>query len=286
MYGFYHPRTLAFALQETVNAEARDSDRVEALKYVCTYGERQTALDLMDEFFRSGNASLRAGVSLISVAFEHPDCNKFLEEIGEDPHSPGEYRHAVIGAGVRLATDLGDSSGLSACLKALPGILRAADGQAPEMLEAISLLASFAAKEVKAEIQAAWPQMAGATKLHCLNILLKIRAGLLPDPNLLGRVLSNAKSPSDSTETGMLWRFMTQAGVASLIEIAKGPDPLARDGALASLSQLRANRPDLTIDAVLSANMMAPTNDSPNNGSEAEPPEEMSPDPVTHLVSL
>ncbi len=292
MYAFYHPRILTFALHEAMNDEACDSDRVEALKYVCTYGDPQAALDLMGKFFHSGNANLRAGVSLICVVFEHPDCNTFLEEIGEDPYSPDEYRNAVIGAGVRLRADLRDSAGLSACLKALPCILRAADDEAPQMLEGISLLASFAAQEVKAEIQLAWPEMAGATKLHCLNILLKIRAGLLPDPELLAVVLSNTESRSDKMGIGQLWRFMTQAGVASLVEIARSPDPLARDGALATLSQLRAKRPDLTIDAALLANMMAPTDESDNNDSEVEPPEaeatpeKMSPAPETYLVSV
>ena len=292
LYGFYHPRILAFALREAMNSEACDSDRVEALKYVCTYGDRQTGLDLMEQFFHSENLDLREGVSLICVAFEHPWCDRFLEEIGQDPHSPAEYRNAVIGAGVRLAADLGDSDGLSACLKALPRILHAADGETPQMLEGVSLLANFAAKEVKAEIQAAWPKMTGGTRLYCLDILLKIRAGLLPNPELLGCVLSNKELRSDGAETGSLWKHMTQAGVASLVEIARSPDPLARDGALEALSQLRASRPDLVIDKPLPADMLAPGDESDTGGSEAEAPEaestltEVSPDVETELAPL
>ena len=303
LYSFYHPRILAFAQREATNAKACDADRVEALKYVCTYGDRQKALEIMAQFFQAENPSLREGVSLIGVAFEHPDCNRFLEEIGRYPHTPGEYRNAVIGTGVRLTADLGDSDGLSACLEPLPDILRAADGEMSQMLESVSLLASFAAKEVQAEIQAAWPKMVSGTKLHCLEILLKIRAGLLPHPELVRRVLSNTQSQSDKVGIGQLWRFMTQAGVASLVEISRGPDRRARDTALATLSQLRISRPDLAIDTALLANMMAPAQepdpgpaevDVPEAATEApkaeaaptEAPAEMVMDPETHLVSL
>lgn len=273
LYGFYHPRILKFALQEAMNSEACDSDRVEALKYVCTYGDSQTALDLMGRFFHSGNPNLREGVSLICVAFEHPDCNRFLEEVGRDPHTPGEYRNAVIGAGVRLVAQPDDSSGVSACLEALPSLLPAADHEAPQMLEGVSLLASFAAREVESEIQAALPRMPGGTKLYCLKILLKIRASLLPNPELLGCVLSNTEPPSAGAETAELWRYMTQAGVASLVQIAQGPDPLAREDALDTLSQLRASRPDLVIDTPLPADVLAPADESDTGGSEAEAPE-------------
>ena len=214
---------------------------------------------------------------MICVAFEHPDCNRFLEEIGRDPHSPGEYRNAVIGAGVRLVAEGAGNSGVSACLKALPSILHATGGEAPKMLEGMSLLASFAAQEVESEIQAAWPKMPGGTKLYCLEILLKVRAGLLPDPKLLNCVLSNAEPQSDGAETGELWRYMTQAGVARLAEIARGPDPLARDKALDTLSQLRASRPDLVIDTALPADMPAPADESDIGGSEGETPEAESP---------
>ena len=276
-YGFYHPRILEFALQEVKNSEACDFDRVEALKYVCTYGDSQTALDLMGRFFHSGNPNLREGVSLICVAFEHPDCNRFLEETGRDPHSPGEYRNAVIGAGVRLVAEGPGNSGVSACLKALPGILHATDGEAPRMLEGMSLLASFAAQEVESEIQAAWPKMPDRTKFYCLKIVLKIRAGLLPNPKLLNCVLSNAEPQSDGAETGELWRHMTQAGVASLLEIAHGPDPLTRDDALGALSQLRATRPDLVIDTALPEDLPVPADESNVGGSEEESPEAESP---------
>jgi hypothetical protein len=273
LYSFYHPRTLKFGLQEAKNSEACDFDRVEALKYVCTYGESQTALDLMGRFLHSGNPKLREGVSLICVAFEHPDCNRFLEEIGCDPHTAGEYRNAVIGAGVRLVAEGAGNSGVSACLKALPSILHAADGEAPQMLEGMSLLASFAAQEVQSEIQAAWPKMPDRTKFYCLKIVLEIRAGLLPNPKLLNRVLSNAEPQSDGVETGELWRHMTQAGVASLLEIAQSSDSLARDDALGALSQLRAIRPDLVIDTPLPADIPAPADESDIGGSEAEAPD-------------
>jgi len=277
LYGFYHPRTLKFALQEAKNSEACDFDRVEALKYVCTYGDSQTALDLMGRFFHSGNPNLREGVSLICVAFEHPDCDRLLEETGRDPHTPGQYRNAVIGAGVRLVAEGPGNSGVSACLKALPSILHATDGEVPQMLEGMSLLASFAAQEVESEIQAAWPKMPDRTKFYCLKIVLKIRAGLLPNPKLLNCVLSNTGPQDDGAQTGELWRFMTQAGVASLLEIAQGPDPLARDDALGALSQLRAIRPDLVIDAALPAHMPAPADESDIGGSEGRTPEAESP---------
>jgi len=277
LYGFYHPKTLEFALQEAKDSEACDLDRVEALKYVCTYGDSETALDLMGRFLHSGNPHLRAGVSLICVAFEHPDCNRFLEEIGRDPHTAGEYRNAVIGAGVRLAAEGAGNSGVSACLEALPGILQAVGDEAPQMLEGMSLLASFAAQEVESEIQAAWPKMPDRAKFYCLKIVLKIRAGLLPNPKLLNCVLSNAEPQDDGAETGKLWRYMTQAGVASLLEIARGPDPLARDDALDALSQLRASRPDLVIDTPSPADMPAPVDESDIGDSEGETPEAESP---------
>jgi len=313
LYGFYHPRILDFALREAMNSESRDGDRVEALKYVCTYGDRQKALELLGQFYNSEDPALREGVSLICVAFEHPDCDKFLEEIGRYPHTPGQYKNAVIGAGLRLQADLGDSNGLNACLEALPGILHAGRADARKMLEGVSLLASFAAKEVKAEIEAAWPKMRGGTKLCGLKILLKIRAGLLPDPELLGRALSNTKSRSDRAGIGELWSFMTQAGVTSLVEIARGPDPRARDEALNALAQLQASRPDLRVPTLSPADMMAPAVEREPDAPPADVPEaddalevdvpevdspeadvpevepaplDMTPDPETHLVSL
>jgi hypothetical protein len=115
-------------------------------------------------------------------------------------------------------------------------------------------------------------------------------------------VLSDTESETDRAGIGQLWRFMTQAGVASLTEIAKSSDPLARDGALDALSQLRARRPDLEIDAALVANMMAPGDEPDGDDAEADAPDageveanvpqaepepvEMTPDPETHLVSL
>jgi len=291
LYGFYHPRILEFALQEAKHSEACDSDRVEALKYVCTYGDSQTALDLMGRFFHSDNARLREGVSLICVAFEHPDCDRLLEEIGRAPQTPGEYRNAVIGAGVRLVAEGAGHSGVSACLEALPSILHAAGGEASQMLEGMSLLASFATEEVKSEIQQAWQKMPGRTKLYCLEILLKIRAGLLPNPEMLHSLLSNRKPQSDGTDTGQLWRYMTQAGVARLLEIAQGPDPLARDKALDTLSQLRTSRPDLVIDTPSPADMLAPADESDIGGSEEEapaaesPPTDVSPEVEAESVS-
>jgi hypothetical protein len=70
---------------------------------------------------------------------------------------------------------------------------------------------------------------------------------------------------------------MTQAGVARLVEIAQGPDPLARDKALDTLSQLRASRPDLVIDTPSPADMLAPADESDIGGSEGEAPEAESP---------
>ena len=110
-----------------------------------------------------------------------------------------------------------------------------------------------------------------------LKILLKIRAGSLPDAKLLDCVLSNRKPQSDGAETDNLWRYMTQAGVARLVEITQGPDPLARDKALDALSQLRASRPDLVIDTPSPADMQAPVDESDLSGSEAKAPEVESP---------
>jgi hypothetical protein len=106
------------------NALGRRS-RVEALKYVCTYGDRRTALDLLGRFCQSGDPDLREGVSLICVAFDHPDCDQLLDEMGRTPQTAGEYRNAVIGAGVRLANERAERAGVAACLEALPGLLRA-----------------------------------------------------------------------------------------------------------------------------------------------------------------
>jgi len=265
MYSFYHPRILAFALREAKNPEAQDCDRVEALKYVCTYGAQGTALNLLGQFFHSDNQALREGVSLICVAFEHPDCDGLLDEIGREPHTPGEYRNAVIGAGVRL-TDRGtDSSGVAACLGALPSLLRAADPEARSMLEGMSLLATFATQEVQKEIEAAWQEMPGATKLYCLEILLKIRAGLLPDPQFLRCVLSNTESPSDEEESDTLLRYVTQEDVASLVEISQCQDLLVRVEALDALAKIQASRTDLVIDTPLSEGMLAPI-DEPDAG--------------------
>jgi hypothetical protein len=122
---------------------------------------------------------------LICVAFEHPGCDRLLDEIGREPHNAGEYKNAVIGAGVRLADPRADRSGVTACLGALPGLLRSSDPEAQPLLEGVSLLANFATQEVKQEIQAAWQEMPGGTKLRCLETILKIRAGLLPDPEFL-----------------------------------------------------------------------------------------------------
>jgi hypothetical protein len=273
MYSFYHPRILEFALREANDADASDSDRVEALKYVCTYGDRQTALDLLRRFFDSGNPDLREGVSLICVAFEHPDCDRLLDEIGREPHTAGEYRNAVIGAGVRLADQRADRSGVVSCLGALPSLLRSPDPYARQMLEGMSMLAAFASQEVEKEIRAAWPDMPGGTKLYCLEIILKIRAGLLPDPEFLRSVLSNTEVERDGTESDGLWRYLMQEDVASLVEISQGQDMPARDEALNALSKIRANRTDLVIDMPMPAEMPAPEDERDLGSLEAAAPE-------------
>lgn len=273
MYDFYHPGILEFALKEATDPEASDSDRVEALKYVCTYGDQGTALDLLGQFFPSGNQDLREGVSLICVAFEHPDCDRLLDEIGRAPHTVGEYRNAVIGAGVRLADQRADRSGVVACLGALPGLLRSSDSEARPILEGVSLLAAFAAQEVEKEIQAAWQEMPGGTKLYCLEIVLKIRAGLLPDPESLRSVLSNTEPQSDGADSDKLCRYVTQEDVASLVEISQCQDMRLRDEALNALSKIRANRTDLVLDMPVPVGVLAPE-DEPDPGSlEAGPPE-------------
>ncbi len=273
LYAFYHPRILEFALKEGNDPEAPSSDRVEALKYVCTYGDQATALDLLGRFFQSGNQDLREGVSLICVAFEHPDCDRLLDEMGHEPHTGGEYKNAVIGAGVRLADPRADRSGVTACLEALPGLLRSSAPEARQMLEGISLLANFAAQEVKQEIQAAWQEMPGGTKLYCLEILLKIRAGLLPDPEFLHSVLSNTESADDGAQSQGLWKCVTQQDVASLVEISQDQDLRVRDGARDALAKIQANRADLVTDMPVPAGVPAPE-DEPDPGSlEAEPSE-------------
>jgi len=273
MYAFYHPRILEFALQEGNDPEASSSDRVEALKYVCTYGDQATALDLLGCFFQSGDPDLREAVSLICVAFEHPNCDRLLDEMGRTPQTAGEYRNAVIGAGLRLADPHADRFGVAACLEALPRLLRSSAPDARQMLEGISLLANFAVQEVKQEIQAAWQEMPGGTKLCCLEIILKIRAGLLPDPEFLRSVLSNTESESDGSESEGFWRYVTQEDVASLVEISQCQDLLVRDEALDALSKLRASRTDLAIDMPVPVGMPAPE-DEPDGGSlEAEPTE-------------
>ena len=266
MYAFYHPRILAFAVREATDPEALDSDRVEALKYICTYGDQQTALDLLGRFFDSGNEDLREGVSLICVAFEHPDCDRFLDEIGRTPHTAGQYRNAVTCAGVRLADQCADRAGVAACLEALPGLLRCPDPEVRQMLEAMSLLATFASQEVEKEIQAAWQEMPGGTKLYCLEILLKIRAGLLPDPEFLRSVLRNTEPQSDGAAPDELCQYVTQEDVASLVEISQCQDMPARDEALDALSTIRANRTDLVIDTPLPEGILAPA-DEPDPGS-------------------
>jgi hypothetical protein len=273
MYSFYHPRILEFALREVNDAEAAESDRVEALKYVCTYGDRQAALDLLRRFFQSGNPDLREGVSLICVAFEHPDCDQLLDESGREPQTVGEYRNAVIGAGVRLMGQRVDRSGVAACLEVLPSVLRSPDPDARQMLEEMSLLATFAAPEVQKEIQAAWQDMPAGTKLYCLEVILKIRAGLLPDPEFLRSLLSNTEPENDAAASAGLWRYITQADVASLVEISRGEDVLARDQALNALAKIRANRTDLVIDMPVPAEMLAPENENDAGSVEAGPPE-------------
>jgi len=266
MYEFYHPGILEFALKEATDSDALDSDRVEALKYVCTYSDQGTALELLGQFFHSGDQDLREGVSLICVAFEHPDCDRFLDEIGREPHTAGEYKNAVIGAGVRLADQRADRSGVAACLAALPGLLRSSDPEARQKLEGVSLLATFASQEVEKEIQAAWQDMPGGTRLYCLQIILKIRAGSLPDPEFLRSVLSNTESESDGAESDKLCRYVAQEDVASLVEISQCQDVLVRDEALDAISKIRANRTDLVIDTPLPAGMLAPV-DEPDLGS-------------------
>jgi hypothetical protein len=282
MYEFYHPRILEFARKEAKNPEALDSDRMEALKYVCTYGDQGTALDLLGRFFHSGNEDLREGVSLICVAFEHPDCDKLLDEMGREPHTAGEYRNAVIGAGVRLADQRADRSGVTACLGVLPCLLRSPDPEARPVLEGMSLLATFAAQEVEKEIQAAWRDMPGGTKLYCLEIILKIRAGLLPDPEFLHSVLSNTEAESEGTESQGLWRYVTQEDVASLVEISHDQDTAVRDEALDALAKIRANRADLVVDRPLPPGMAAPEAE-PDPGNRAAEPDldspEAEPDP-------
>jgi hypothetical protein len=270
LYSFYHPRILEFALREANDADAADADRVEALKYVCTYGDRQTALDLLERFFRSENQDLREGVSLICVAFEHPDCDRLLDEIGREPCAAGEYRNAVIGAGVRLMDPRADRSGVAACLGALPDLLRSPDPEVRPMLEGMSLLATFAAPEVEKEIQAAWQDMPGGTKLYCLEIILKIRAGLLPDPEFLRSVLSNTESEDGGTESDTLCRCVTQADVASLVEISQDPDTSVRDAARNALSKIRTNRTDLVIDMPVPAPMQAAEDERDRASTEAE----------------
>jgi hypothetical protein len=271
MYEFYHPKILEFARKEAMDAEAPDSDRVEALKYVCTYGDQGTALELLGRFSQSGSQDLREGVSLICVAFEHPDCDRLLDEIGRAPQTAGEYRNAVIGAGLRLADPRADRSGVTACLEALPGLLRAAAPEARPMLEGVSLLANFATQEVKQEIQAAWRQMPGGTKLCCLEIILKIRAGLLPDPEFLHSVLSNAEPQADEAQSEGLWKCVTQQDVACLVEISRSQDMAVRDKALEALAKIRANRADLAVDMPLPPGTTAPEGEPDLSSPEAEP---------------
>jgi hypothetical protein len=77
-----------------------------------------------------------------------------------------------------------------------------------------------------------------------------------------------------------------------LVEIAQGPDPLARDKALDALSQLRTSRPDLVIDTPSPADMLAPADESGIGGSEGEvpeaesPPTDVSPEVETEPVPL
>jgi len=279
MYEFYHPRILEFARKEAQNPEALDSDRMEALKYVCTYGDQGTALDLLGRFFHSGNEDLREGVSLICVAFEHPDCDKLLDEMGREPHTAGEYRNAVIGAGVRLADQRADRSGVTACLGVLPCLLRSPDPEARPVLEGMSLLATFAAQEVEKEIQAAWRDMPGRTKLYCLEILLKIRAGLLPDPEFLRSVLSNTEPEGDGAESPGLWKYVTREDVAGLIKIAQDQDVQVRDEALDALAKIRANRADLVVEMPSPEAMPSPEDmplpeDMPSPGRMPSPEDE------------
>jgi hypothetical protein len=272
MYDFYHPGILAFARKEATDPDTCASDRMEALKYICTYGDQQIALNLLGQFFHSGNQDLREGVSLICVAFEHPDCNGLLDEIGRRPDTPGAYRNAVIGAGVRLLGNHDDTSGVVACFEALPGLLRASNPKLLPMLEGMSLLASFAAKEVAKEIQEAWPHMPAGTRLYCLEILLKIRAGVLPNPEFLCSALSNQEPAIDGTKSDELWRCVTQEDVADLVEISQGEDPLLREKALNALAKIRTRRPDLAVDTPSSVDMI-PAEDEPDvGGPEPEAP--------------
>ncbi len=271
MYAFYHPRILEFARREANDPEASVLDRVEALKYVCTYGAQATALDLMGQFFRSGDPDLREGVSLICVAFEHPDCDGLLDEMGRTPQTAGEYRNAVIGAGLRLADPRADRSGVTACLEVLPRLLRCPDPEARPMLEGVSLLANFATQEVKQEIQAAWPEMPSGIKLCCLEIILKIRAGLLPDPEFLHSVLSNAEPQDDEAQSQGLWKYVTQEDVTCLVEISRSRDMAVRDEALDALAKIRANRADLVVDMPLPPGMTAPEGEPDLGNPEPEP---------------
>lgn len=273
MYAFYHPRILEFALKEGNDPGASASDRVEALKYVCTYGDRATALDLLGSFFQSGDPDLREGVSLICVAFEHPDCDRLLDEMGRAPQTAGEYRNAVIGAGLRLADPHADRFGVAACLEALPRLLRSSAPEARQMLEGMPLLANVATQEVKQEIQAAWQEMPGGTKLCCLEVILKIRAGLLPDPEFLHSVLSNAESEDEGAESEGLWKYVTQQDVASLIEISQDQDLRVRSEARDALWKIRANRPDLGIDVPVPEGMLAPAHEPDHGSPESEPAE-------------
>ena len=112
--------------------------------------------------------------------------------------------------------------------------------------------------------------MPGGTKLYCLEILLKIRAGLLPDPEFLRSVLSNTESQSDGADSDELCKYVTQEDVASLLEISQCQDVPVRDEALDALAKIRANRTDLTVDTPLPEGILAPE-DEPDPGSpEAE----------------
>ncbi|MCL5278288.1 MAG: hypothetical protein M1376_00070 [Planctomycetes bacterium] len=271
MYAFYHPSILEFALKEGNDPQASSSDRVEALKYVCTYGDQRTALDLLGRFFHSGDPDLREGVSLICVAFDHPDCNRLLDEMGRTPQTADEYKNAVIGAGLRLADPRADRSGVTACLEVLPRLLRCPDPEARPVLEGVSLLANFATQEVKQEIQAAWQEMPGGIKLCCLEIILKIRAGLLPDPEFLHSVLSNAEPQDDEAQSQGLWKYVTQQDVACLVEISRSQDMAVRDEALDALAKIRMNRADLAVDMPLPPGMMAPEGEPDLGNPEPEP---------------
>jgi hypothetical protein len=270
MYDFYHPRILQFALRQANDPGALDGDRVEALKYVCTYGDQQTALGLLERFFHSGNQSLREAVSLVCVAFAHADCNQLLDEMGRAPQTAGEYRNAVLCAGVRLADEPADSVGVSACLQALPGLFHLSDPAALPMREGVFLLASFAAPRVAKAIEAEWPKMSPGTKLYCLDIVLKIRAGLLPDPQFLGSVLNNTESAKEQEGSDELWRYVTQEDVACLIEISQCRDLSLRSQARDALAEIGANRADLIIDMPLEEGMLAPADEPDSAGPDAE----------------